>query len=98
MQQMIFEELANSAPVTFAGETGTPALEALYMHYIECYPLHSDESKRLSAELNRALEILQFPEQDRIFTMSSQLAAEHERLAFIEGVKLGAQLMRELRE
>lgn len=101
MKHEIWEELIASIDnekITFDGETNTPALEALYMHYTEYYPLHSDESKRLSAELNSALDILEFQQQDYLFSLSSQLAAEHERLAFLEGLKLGAQLIMELQK
>lgn len=83
-------------PLTFYGGGDAPALEALYFHYTECYCMHSDLTKQISAELNDLTNGLAFVDADKICTLSSELAAEHERIAFIAGLQLGAQLVMEL--
>lgn len=101
MNPLVFESIKNMAaedPVTFGGATKTPILEWLYLHYIEHYSMQNEETKRISAALSNALRSLPFKERDHIFTMSSQLAAAHEMIAFIEGVKLGAKIMMEINE
>lgn len=83
-------------PLTFYDGGDAPALEALYFHYTECYCMHSDLTKQISAELNDLTNNLAFVDADKICSLSSELAAEHERIAFIAGLQLGAQLILEL--
>ena len=85
-------------PVQFYDGAEQPVLDALYFHYTECYCMHSDLTKQLSAELNDLTNGLAFIDADKICSLSSELAAEHERIAFIAGLQLGAQLMLELAE
>ena len=60
--------------------------------------MHSNLTKQLSAELNDLTNGLAFLDADKICCLSSELAAEHERIEFIAGLQLGAQLMLELTE
>ena len=83
-------------PIQFYDGGDTPALEALYFHYTECYCMHSDLITQLSQEMNELLSSLPFIDGDKICSLSSELAAEHERIAFIAGLQLGAQLILEL--
>ena len=83
-------------PLTFYDGGDIPALESLYLHYTECYCMHSDLTKQLSYELNELLSALPFADGDKICSLSSELAAEHERIGFATGLQLGAQLMMEL--
>lgn len=48
--------------------------------------MHSELTKQIGADA------------DKICSLSSELAAEHERIAFIAGLQLGAQLMLELKK
>ena len=66
------------------------------MQYIATSPIQNEQITELSAALNRALCFLPFSDRDQIFSLSNRLAAEYERLAFIEGLKLSAQMMYEL--
>ena len=68
----------------------------LSFHYTECYSLHSDLTKQLSQEMNELLSSLPFADGDKVCSLSSELAAEHERIGFVAGLQLGAQLMLEL--
>lgn len=85
-----------SDPLTFYDGGGIPALESLYLHYTECYCMHSDLTKQLSQEINELLSNLPFADGDRVCSLASELAAEHERIGFVAGLQLGAQLMLEL--
>lgn len=83
-------------PLTFYDGGNIPVLDSLYLHYTECYSMHSDLTKQLSQEMNERLSSLPFADGDRICSLSSELAAEHERIGFISGLQLGAQLMLEI--
>ena len=83
-------------PLTFYDGGDIPALESLYFHYTECYCMHSDLTKQLSQKINELLSGLSFAADDKVRSLSSDLAAEHERIGFVAGLQLGAQLMLEL--
>ena len=83
-------------PLTFYDGGDIPGLESLYFHYTECYSMHSALTKQLSQEMNELLSNLPFSDGDKICSLSSELAAEHERIGFVTGLQLGAQLMLEL--
>lgn len=83
-------------PLTFYDGGDIPALELLYFHYTECYCMHSDLTKRLSKEINELTNSLSFADGDKVCSLSSELAAEHEKIGFAAGLQLGAQLMLEL--
>ena len=83
-------------PLTFYDGGKIPALESLYFHYTECYSMHSGLTKQLSQEMNELLGALTFADGDKVCSLSSELAAEHERIGFVAGLQLGAQLMLEL--
>ena len=83
-------------PLTFYDGGDIPALESLYFHYTECYCMHSDLTKQLSREINELTNNLPFADGDKVCSLSSELAAEHERIGFVAGLQLGAQLMLEL--
>ena len=82
--------------LTFYDGGDIPALESLYFHYTECYCMHSNLTKQLSQEMNGLLSSLPFADGDKVCSLSTELAAEHERIGFIAGLQLGAQLMLEL--
>lgn len=85
-----------SDPLTFYEGGDIPARESLYFHYTECYCMHSDLTKQLSQEINELLSSLPFADGDKVCSLSSELAAEHERIGFVAGLQLGAQLILEL--
>lgn len=101
MAQSFFEQLRHlvtTDQISFDGKTDTPALEWLYMQYIATYPIQNERIRELSIALNRALCFLPFSGRDQIFSLSNRLSAEYERLAFIEGLKLGALIMNEFQK
>ena len=85
-------------PIFFDGEWNHPALDSLYWHYGESHYMGNEKTKETSRELNDCLGELSYDENNRVFALVGALCAEHERIAFLAGLQLGAQLMLELRE
>ena len=90
------KNIIEADPLTFYNGGDIPALESLYFHYTECYCMHSDLTKQLSREMNELLSSLPFTDGDKVCSLSSELAAEHERIGFVAELQLGAQMMLEL--
>ena len=55
-------------------------------------------TKRASRELMDYLQFLPEKKRDEIHSLAGTLCAEHESIAFIAGLQLGAQLMLELQQ
>lgn len=85
-------------PIRFDDDCDHPALGSLYWHYSECHNMSNAKTKAASRALNEYLGELSFRENDRVFALVGTLCAEHERIAFLAGLQLGAQLMLELTE
>ena len=85
-------------PIRFDDDCDHPALDSLYWHYSECHNMSNAKTKAASRALNEHLGELSFRENDRVFSLVGALCAEHERIAFLAGLQLGAQLMLELTE
>lgn len=58
--------------------------------------MHSDLTKQRNQEINDLTNSLPFADGDKVCSLSSKLAAEHERITFVAGFQLGAQLMLEI--
>lgn len=71
-------------------------LELLYWHYAEYNPVDSKEIRDGFARIRQQYSHLSLEEFDPIFTTVSDLCVEHERRAFLEGLRLGVTLMTEL--
>ncbi len=71
-------------------------LDLLYWHYAEFNPIDNQKIRDSFASLRKQYSHLSMQEFDPIFTTVSDLCAEHERLAFLEGLRLGVVLMQEL--
>ena len=85
-------------PIQFDDDCDHPALDSLYWHYSECHNMSNAKTKEASRTLNEHLGELSFRENDRVFSLVGALSAEHERIAFLAGLQLGAQLMLEITE
>lgn len=85
-------------PILFDDDCDHPALNTLYWHYSECYAMSSEQTKRVTHDLNAYLEAMGMEKQDMVFYLINALCAEHERIAFLTGLRLGAQLLMELAE
>ncbi len=73
-------------------------LELLYWHYAEYNPVDNKEIRDGFARIRQRYSHLSLEEFDPIFTTVSDLCVEHERRAFLEGLRLGVTLMTELTE
>ena len=85
-------------PTKFHEDCPLPAMDSLYWHYSECRPMMNAKTKQASRELISYLRFLPEKKRDTIYCLASTLCAEHESIAFIAGLQLGAQLMLELTE
>ncbi len=73
-------------------------MEFLYWHYAESNPIDNQKIRDGFATIRQQYPHLSMEEFDPIFTTVSDLCAEHERLAFLEGLRLGVTLMTELQQ
>lgn len=73
-------------------------MEFLYWHYAENTPLDSRKIRDGFSNIRQQYSHLSMQEFDPIFITVSDLCVEHERLAFLEGLRLGVTLMMELAE
>lgn len=85
-------------PIQFDDDCGFPALDSLYWHYAECHNMSNERTKQASANLSACLSDLSRKDTDRVFCLVGALCAEYERIAFLAGLQLGAQLMLELQQ
>ena len=87
-----------SNPTIFDEDCPLPALDSLYWQYTECHTMTNEKTKQASRNLNAYLQFLPPKKRDTLYCLASTLCAEHENIAFIAGLQLGAQLMLELTE
>ncbi len=73
-------------------------MEFLYWHYAEFNPVDNQKMRNNFTQIRQQYPHLSMQEFDPIFTTVSDLCVEHERLAFYEGLRLGAAFMLELAE
>ena len=92
------EAYVRANPTMFDEDCPLPALYSLYWHYSECHQLMNAKTKQASRELISYLRFLPEKKRDTIYCLASNLCAEHESMAFIAGLQLGAQLMLELQQ
>lgn len=85
-------------PILFEDESDRPAMNALFWHYSEYHGIDSDRVKSASQTLRGHLVELSFQENEEIINLVWTRCAEHERISFLAGLQLGAQLMLEITE
>ncbi len=73
-------------------------MEFLYWHYSENNPIDNQKIRDGFAQIRQQYPHLSMQEFDPIFTTVSDLCVEHERRAFLEGLRLGITLMMEVAE
>ena len=73
-------------------------MNLLYWTYTEYNPIDDLKIKGCFAKLRNHFPELDLQQFDPIFITVSDLCVEHERLAFMEGLRLGVTLMQELAE
>lgn len=73
-------------------------LDVLYWNYAENNPLDNQKIKDGFATLRSQFPHLSMQKFDPIFNTVSELCWEHERVAFMDGIRMGALLVVELNE
>ena len=76
---------------------GESVLTLLYEAYSECNRLDDAQIKADFNELYQLMNGMELREMDRIIYPVCKLCRDHERSGFIEGIKIGIMLARELR-
>lgn len=72
-------------------------LDVLYWNYAENNPIDNPKIRNGFDDLRSKFPHLSMQEFDPVFNTVSELCLEHERGAFMDGIRLGAMLMEELR-
>ena len=70
--------------------------ELLYECYTEVNPIETDEIRADFQKINRMISGLSVQDNDRIFALVCHLCTQQERSAFLEGLRVGMQLLIEL--
>ena len=71
-------------------------LELLYRSYTEYNPIDSDTIRARFSSLEPVMEKLPLAESDAVFYTFCQICIETERLAFLEGLRVGLRLKEEI--
>jgi len=71
-------------------------LDFLWRTYTEINPIYSSEMKDGFSTLEDIFDLLPFEKQDLLFHAVCGLCLEHEKLAFTQGIHVGAKIMSEL--
>lgn len=83
-------------PISFETPTDFPCLDALWWHYTEYHSMGSEKEKQAFQELRLLLSDLGYQKVNEVVSLVLSISAEQERIAFISGLQLGAQLILEL--
>ena len=83
-------------PPQFGHEDIHTIAELLYNCYTEMNPIDTTEIRGIFREIDQIIRNLSVQENDRVFAVVCQLCTHHERLAFLAGLRVGAQLLLEL--
>lgn len=73
-------------------------MNLLYWIYTEYNPIDEQKLRDGFSKLRSQFPHLSLQDFDPVFNTVSDLCADHERLAFYEGLRLGVTLMQELKE
>ena len=73
-------------------------LEMLYECYNENHPYDNEEIKADFNELYRQMNGMPLREMDKVIYPVCKLCRDHEKAGFVEGVKIGIRLNKELSE
>ena len=77
---------------------GNSVLEMLYECYNEHNPFDNEQIKAGFHDLYQAMNGMTLQDMDRIIYPLCTLCREHERSGFVEGIKIGIQIVQEISE
>ena len=83
-------------PPTY-GSNAKSILEMLYSYYHECNNADTDAVKGAFEDLYQRMHGMSLREMDRIVDVVCTLCREHEKAGFVEGIRVGLYLDREIR-
>ncbi len=84
--------------ITFGQDSPQPCLDVLWWHYAEYHKMESETIGESFRSIWNYMETLPIQDSDNLFAEVCCLCAEYERIAFINGLRLGAQLMLEIQD
>ena len=84
--------------ITFVEESAEPCLDSLWWHYGETHSMSSTATKEGFRLLRDSLSGMLPKDADEVIAQVGCLCAEHERIAFVAGLRLGAQLILEIKK
>ena len=93
--QVLREYALKDPTVSLGGES---VLGTLYECHNENHPYDNDQIKADFNELYRQMNGMELREMDKIIYPVCTLCRDHEKTGFMEGVKIGIMLSRELEE
>ena len=91
-----FKTYIEQHPPRFGHEEIHTIAELLYNCYTELNPIDTTEIRRGFREIDQIISNLSVQDNNRVFALVCQLCTQHERLAFLTGMRVGAQLLLEL--
>ena len=77
-------------------EEPVPVLELLWMCYYQTNPVDDGRIKEVELKMAPAFAALSFDDSNDAFTMIGDLIDAYQRAAFMEGIQIGVQLVKEL--
>ena len=93
--EQLNRKIATEKPVY--GEDGIESiLEMLHFYFTQANPINSDEIRDGFKAVRSSLEKLPSSEMDTLVDTVCDLCLKHEKLAFIEGLKVGFKLNSEI--
>lgn len=81
---------------SYYGNDAQSILEMLYTYYHECNNTNTDAVTTAFEDLYQRMHGMPLRDMDRIVDAVCTLCREHERAGFVEGIKVGIMLEREL--
>ena len=94
----ILKQYLAEHPLDYRNDDIHSLLEFMAHTYLIRHPIESTFFKNAQAELLPILNSLSRKRTHRVFRIINDLCIEHERSAFIEGIRVGAMLVLELNE
>lgn len=84
-------------PASYCGDVDT-LLEMIYFHYTEYNPVENDQLRECFEGLITRIHNLHVPEdeENQYIDLISAVCSEYERVAYMEGIKVGMRLVMEV--
>lgn len=94
----LMKELVEMSTANEKDTESRPLLEILWYHHTIRHPVSSEAIDSGFAEMEPLLKPLSQKRKCRMYRLITELCVEHERAAFMEGIRVGGRLMMEIKE